>query len=71
MSRYIPQTCSETKTYATEEGAVKRAESIWPSDSKEQIHYIIMKADNGRFVPVFIGQAAIQNHIHFQAHVLA
>ena len=68
MSRYIPQTCSESKTYATEAAAVKRAEAL--SSNLSGVTYIIMLADNGRFVPVFIGNSAVAAGLHFQAHVL-
>lgn len=74
MSRYIPGTVGGSKTYATEERAVKRAEEIiaglgdWIGP---KMTYIIMIADNGRYVPVFIGERAVQTGIHFKTHVLA
>jgi hypothetical protein len=68
--RYIPQTCSGIKTYATEANAVKRAEEINKTHGAH-LRYIIMVADNGRFVPVFIGQEATIACVHFAAHVLS
>ena len=74
MTRYIPETCSTSKTYKTEEKAVKRAEELLFklngfNEARSQ-KYIIMIADNGRYVPVFIGERAIQMGLHHHAHVL-
>lgn len=72
MARYIPQTCSTSKTYATEEGAVKRAEAIVANlhEMFKNQTYIIMQADNGRYVPVFVGQRALEAGLQFHAHIL-
>jgi hypothetical protein len=68
MKRYIPEVCSGNKTYATEENAVKAAEAKF-GDCPD-LTYIIMKAENGRFVPVFIGERSLQAGVHFHFHVL-
>lgn len=71
--RYIPETCRTTKTYATEAKADDRAKKLLadmaPNEAQGQT-YIIMMADNGRYVPVFIGERAMKAGLHFQAHIL-
>lgn len=63
--RFIPET---KQTYATVENAVKAVEKKYGSDDLHQNQtYIIAVAEDGRFVPVFIGERAVQAgiHIHF------
>lgn len=70
--QYVPQAGSGTKTYATKENAIKRAEAILDTRSdRKGLNYLIMEADDGRWVPVFIGERAIQAGLHFHAHVIA
>ena len=71
-TRYIPQTdCSGIKTYKTEENAVKAVENWMKPEEHPELRYIIMQDKNGRYVPVFIGQNALQLGVHFTFHVIA
>jgi hypothetical protein len=56
------------KTYATEENAVKAVDKY---NLPDELRYIIMKNDEGRFFPVFIGMKAIEYGIHFRFNVIA
>ena len=56
------------KTYATEANAVKAVEKC---HIPESVRYFIMPTKDGRFFPVFIGQEAIQNCVHFKFNVVA
>jgi hypothetical protein len=56
-----------TKTYATEANAVKAFEKIFGND---EIRYIILRTEDGRFFPAALGQSAIQAGVHFHFHVL-
>lgn len=56
------------KTYATEQNAVKAVEKC---DISDELRYIIMKNDEGRFFPVFLGMKAIEYGIHFRFNVIA
>lgn len=55
------------KTYATEKNAVKAVEKC---DISDELRYIIMKNDEGRFFPVFLGMKAIEQGIHFRFNVI-
>lgn len=55
------------KTYATEQNAIKAVEKYELSD---ELRYIIMKNDEGRFFPVFLGMKAIEQGIHFRFNVI-
>lgn len=52
-----------SKTYATEANAIKAVEKCEISD---ELRYFIMKNDEGRFFPVFIGMKAIEYGMHFR-----
>ena len=56
-----------TKTYKTEANAIKAVEKFGYSD---EIRYFIMMNDEGRYFPVFLGQAAIQAGVHFNFNVI-
>lgn len=55
-----------TKTYATEENADKAVSQKNFSD----LRYFIMKNEENRFFPVFVGEAAAQRGVHFHFHVI-
>lgn len=55
-----------TKTYATKVNAVKAAEAKY---GQHDLRYFIMPTDDGRFFPVFLGEAAVQAGVHFDFHV--
>lgn len=56
------------KTYASEQNAIKAVEKCNMSD---ELRYIIMKNDDDRFFPVFIGMKAIEYGVHFRFNVIA
>lgn len=60
-----------SKTYATRENAVKAVEKVFSTKSSDCLRYIIMVHIDGRFFPVFIGEAALSGGAHFDFHVLA
>lgn len=64
LKRFIPET---KKTYAFKENAIKAAEEAY---GDHNLRYLVMKNDEGRWVPVFIGQAAVQAGVHFHFTVI-
>ena len=59
-------------SYATRANAIKAVEKKY-ADRKdvENIRYFIHTLENGRFIPVFVGQAAATAGIHFDFNVIA
>ena len=57
------------KTYATEKNAIAAVEKKF-SDC-DNLRYFIQRNDEGRFVPVFIGESALQGMVHFHFSVVA
>lgn len=55
------------KTYATEVNADKAVAKAGFSD----LRHFMMKTDDGRFYPVFVGQNAAQRGVHFQFNVVS
>lgn len=66
MARLI--TLEANKTYATPENAVKAVEK---KNFPDNLRYIIHQSADGRFFPVFLGEAAIQAMVHFHFNVVA
>lgn len=67
MAKLVELQC--TKTYATKANAIAAVEKkagYFPED----LRYIVMRDDNGRYFPVFIGEAAVQAGAHFHFHVV-
>jgi len=61
-----------SKTYATRENAQKAVEKFYGDrDFARQQTYFIATHTDGRFFPVFIGERAIQEGIHFKFNVVA
>lgn len=62
----------ETKTYATEENAIKAFQKFYGED--EAIRFFVMRTAEGRFFPVALLHAgeynAVQRGVHFNFHVL-
>lgn len=62
------------KTYATRENAIKAVEKFF-YDKMEHTHenqmYFIHVHTDGRFFPVFVGERAVQAHLHFHFNVVA
>jgi hypothetical protein len=50
------------KTYATEASAIEAAEANF---AQTDLRYLMMKTDEGRFYPLFIGETAVQGGVHF------
>lgn len=55
-----------TKTYATEANADKAVLKA----GLENFRHFIMRTSDNRFIPVFVGQEAVQAGVHFQFHVV-
>lgn len=64
-------TIEANKTYATEANAVKAVEKKFPAASNDGLRYFIQRTADGRFFPIFIGQAAVQAGVHFHFNVVA
>lgn len=54
------------KTYATEENADKAVANRGFQD----IRHFMMRTENGRWFPVFVGEEAIGRGVHFQFNVV-
>ena len=63
MARKI--TITPNKTYATEANAVKAVEKVFPDDANDGLRYIMMRGDDGRFFPLFVGERSMQHGAHF------
>jgi len=55
-----------TKTYATEANADKAVAKAGYND----LRHFMMKAEDGRFYPVFVGEKAAQRGVHFQFNII-
>lgn len=51
------------KTESTADAAVLKA-------GYQDLRHFIMKSDDGRFFPVFVGEEAVQRGVHFNFHVV-
>jgi len=61
-------TFTPNKTYATKANAVKAVEAKYGADegfAATDLRYLVVQGDDGRFFPVFIGEAAIRRGVHF------
>ena len=70
MSKHI--TLTPTRTYATEQNAVKAALKVYPDSipANEGLRFITMQTPEGRWFPVFVGQKAVERMVHFHFNVL-
>jgi hypothetical protein len=55
-----------TKTYKT----IETARSAVEKSGYNDFRHFMMTNEEGRFFPVFVGQEAIQNGVHFQFNVV-
>lgn len=56
------------KTYATEANVIKAVEKC---TAFKDLRYFITRNDEGRYFPVFIGQQALTEQVHFFFSVVA
>lgn len=68
MARQIK--IESSKTYATEANAVKAVEKIYGKET-DGLVFFVMKNDEGRYFPVFVGQRAAERGVHFHFNVVA
>lgn len=56
-----------TSTYATQSNAIKAVCKAYPPNMEvnANLRYITKQRDDGRWYPVFLGQAAIVRGVHF------
>ena len=67
MARYIK--LETTKTYASIKNAIKAVEKKFPESDNDGLTYIMMKTEDNRYYPVFLGERALQAGVHFHFHV--
>lgn len=60
-------TLKPSKTYASRENAVKAVEKKF--GNSPQLRYVVFTHTDGRFFPVFLGEAALQAGVHFHFNV--
>lgn len=73
MARLL--TFENAKTYKTRENAVKAVEAkCGPTQttgrSPDDLDFFIYTTPEGRYLPVFIGERALQRGVHFQFNVV-
>jgi RNA:NAD 2'-phosphotransferase (TPT1/KptA family) len=56
----------EIKGYATYENALKKLKAEIPESTREIIITMVAVNSKGRFIPVAMGQVAIQHGLHFR-----
>ena len=61
-------TLTNVKSYANSKNAIKAVEKLIGTDSN--LRYFIHFTEEGRCFPVFIGEAALQQGIHFHFNVI-
>ena len=59
-------TITATKTYATADNARKAV----AKKGFEELRHFMMQAEDGRWFPVFVGEAAMQAGAHFHFNVV-
>lgn len=61
-----------SRTYATRENAIKAVEKFYGNrEFRLRVMYFIHTHTDGRFFPVFVGERALQEGIHFKFNVIA
>lgn len=63
-------TLEATKTYATKANAIKAVEKKFPQADQDGLRYFLARTDDDRFYPVFVGQAALSEGVHFHFNVV-
>ena len=64
---------TETRTYASianVEKAVERALGGVTGPDGSQLRYLVMRTEEGRYYPVFLGEQALQAGVHFHFYVV-
>lgn len=63
------------KTYATKANAIKAVEKVYGPNHEHSgsadIRCTIVMTEDGRFLPLFIGESALKNQVHFNFSVAA
>ena len=60
------------RTYATRENAVKAVQKFYGDrEFTNNVRYFVATHTDGRFFPVFVGQAALSEGIHFKFNIIA
>lgn len=57
------------KSYATRENARKAIAKYPAIAENDNLDYIIVQLENGRYIPVFLGERALHAGVHFRFHV--
>jgi len=61
-----------SKTYATRENAIKAVEKFYGDrEFQLRVMYFVAIHTDGRFFPVFVGERALHEGIHFKFNVIA
>lgn len=60
-----------TKTYASEDNARKAIAKYPAISDNDSLRYIIMRTADNRFFPLFLGETALQNGVHFVFNIAA
>ena len=55
-----------TKTYGSEDNAIRAVLRAGLDD----LRYFVMKSDDERYFPVFVGAAALERGVHFKFNVV-
>ena len=72
MAHHI--TFKPAKTYATVDNAIKAVEKAYGANvafADTNLRYVVAVGADGRFFPVFIGEAAVRAGVHFKFCVAA
>lgn len=65
-------TLESDKTYATRANAIKAVEKAFAGhEDGDILLYFVNQDEKGRFFPVFVGERAIRNMVHFRFNVVA
>lgn len=63
----------QAKGYATRENAIKAVEKVLGKNHEHygsaDVQWLIAVTDEGRFLPVFLGERCLQHGIHTRFHV--
>lgn len=65
-----PIKLESVKDYATELNAIRAVEKKFPEADNDGLRYFLQRTEAGRFFPVFIGEKAVQEMVHFHFYVV-
>ncbi len=64
-------TITNSRSFATRANAIKAVEKIFPPGRHDNLRYFIHTDEKtGRFIPVFVGQEAAHEGVHFYFNVI-